>query len=400
MNDIEKSGMGDTAAASDSQSPQSLPEVQVSVIVPIYNAYDYLGVALDSILCQTLKDIEVICIDDGSTDRSLDIIKKYHEADSRVRVVTENNAGVSTARNKGIVRARGEYIIFLDADDFYEPTLLEKLYNLAKKENLDIALSKFDIYNSKTERFSASVDEKHVDIYAHGAVVSKNEFPDYIFESATGYVWNKLFRTSFLREKDLEFDPELHVFEDVHFVCSAMALAERVGRIDPILMHHRVYADQSRARFFRKHYDQVPVVYSKVKQLLMQKGMYVPLKKSFLNLSASRCYKIYNLLWADGKETLWNLLHDSFVTEFGWLSHEKGDFESAEVCEFVANVSLYTHAEYLEREEKGKNINVDELEEGEITKKVNQKQKISRRRAAWNKIMSFINIFRGLKKKK
>jgi glycosyltransferase involved in cell wall biosynthesis len=136
MNDIEKSGMGDTAAASDSQSPQSLPEVQVSVIVPIYNAYDYLGVALDSILSQTLKDIEVICIDDGSTDRSLDIIKKYHEADSRVSVVTENNAGVSTARNKGIVRARGEYIIFLDADDFYEPTLLEKLYNLAKKEIL------------------------------------------------------------------------------------------------------------------------------------------------------------------------------------------------------------------------------------------------------------------------
>ena len=79
-------------------------KILVSVIVPIYNAYDYLQVALDSILSQTLKDIEVICIDDGSTDRSLDIMKKYRELDSRIRVVTENNAGVSTARNKGIAR--------------------------------------------------------------------------------------------------------------------------------------------------------------------------------------------------------------------------------------------------------------------------------------------------------
>ena len=108
------------------------PRILVSVVVPIYNAYDYLQVALESILAQTLTDIEVICIDDGSTDRSLDIIKKFRETDNRIRVVTENNAGVSTARNKGIARVRGEYTIFLDADDFYEPTLLEKLYKLLK----------------------------------------------------------------------------------------------------------------------------------------------------------------------------------------------------------------------------------------------------------------------------
>ena len=86
--------------------------------MPIYNAYDYLRPSLDTVLDQTLREIEVICIDDGSTDRSLDIIKEYQERDDRVRIVTENNAGVSTARNKGIIRARGEYLIFLDADDF------------------------------------------------------------------------------------------------------------------------------------------------------------------------------------------------------------------------------------------------------------------------------------------
>ena len=93
-------------------------DIKVSVIIPIYNAYDYLKPALDTIIDQTLREIEIICIDDGSTDRSLDIIKEYQKTDERIRIVTENNAGVSTARNKGIIRARGKYIIFLDADDF------------------------------------------------------------------------------------------------------------------------------------------------------------------------------------------------------------------------------------------------------------------------------------------
>ena len=132
----------------------------------------------------------------------------------------------------------------------------------------------------------------------------------------------------------------------------------------------------------------------------MKRGMYIPLKKGFLNLSAGRCYKIYNLLWDDGKEILWNMLHDEYVAEFEWLSHDKSAFESFEVCEFVANVSLYTHAEYLSRLENGENIAVEKLEKDEISRKVTQKQKISRRRAIWNKIMHFINIFKGLKKKK
>ena len=121
----------------------------------------------------------------------------------------------------------------------------------------------------------------------------------------------------------------------------------------------------------------------------MQRGMYVPLKKNFLNLSAGRCYKIYNLLWDDGKEQLWNMLHDEYVNEFGWLKHDKTDFEEADVCEFVANVALYTYEEFLHREDKGESIDVGALEEGEITKKVTQKQKISKRRAIWNRIVSF-----------
>lgn len=367
---------------------------KISVVMPIYNAGEYLVRAIEDLLCQSFADFELICVDDGSTDSSAKIVKKYQAKDSRISLISQSNLGPSVARNKGLESASGEYVIFLDADDFYHKDLLSKLYEVAEKELLDIAVCRFDIYNDSKDSYSVPSDEPHGSIYDKGCVTSKNSHPDVILSSTTGYVWNKLFRASFIKEKELSFDPELYVFEDVYFVCSAMSLAESVGRVEDILLHHRVYSDQSRARHFRKYYGQVPVVYSKIKQFLMQRGMYIPLKRSFLNLSASRCFKIYNLLWSEGKARLWNLLHDEYAAEFDWINHEKDAFEDLEVYEFVANVALYTYEEILHREDQGKNLDIEQCDKESINKKVTQKQKISRRRAAWNKIMSFINIFK------
>ena len=121
-------------------------DIKVTVVMPIYNAYDYLRPAIDSVLDQTLREIELICVDDGSTDPTLGLLKEYQKNDARVRIVTENNAGPSVARNKGIVRARGEYVIFLDADDFFEPELLERLVRSADENSLDIAVCGYDVY--------------------------------------------------------------------------------------------------------------------------------------------------------------------------------------------------------------------------------------------------------------
>lgn len=360
--------------------------IKVSVIMPIYNAYDYLRPAIDSVLDQTLREIELICIDDGSTDHSLEIIKEYQQGDVRVRIVTENNAGPSTARNKGIIRARGEYIIFLDADDFYEPTLLESLYNRATRDSLDVTVVKFDIYNNKQAKFTPGIYEEHDSIFSHGAVVSKNEFPDYILQSATGYAWNKLFSTAFIREKELAFAPELYVFEDVHFVATALSLAERVGRVDEVLIHHRVYSDQSRAKLFRKYYHQVPVVYLKIKEHLMHHGMYIPLSRSYLNLSAGRCYKIYNLLWSDAKENFWNILHNGYADSLNWYKYEPEDFENSEVYDFVANVGLYTHEQYVKRLNKGKKLEATSLDSTHLQKKIKSAKASERIKAKLAKI--------------
>lgn len=344
--------------------------IKVSVIVPIYNAYDYLKEALDSILSQTLTDIEVICIDDGSTDRSLDIIKEAQQRDERVRIVTENNAGPSTARNKGILRVKGEYMIFLDADDFYEPRLLETMYERAVADRLDITVARFDIYNNKREKFTAATEEPHAHIFDHGSVASKNEYPDYIFESTTGYVWNKLFLTSFIIEKELTFAPELYVFEDVYFVCTALSLAERVGRVEDVMIHHRVYSDQHRAKLFKKYYNQVPVVYMRLKEFLMHHGMYIPLMRAFHNLSAGRCYRIYNLLWSDAKSSFWDLLHSGYADSFGWFKQSAEDFENEEIAEFVASVGLYTHKQYLKRIDNGIHVKVNRISQNVLVKRI------------------------------
>ena len=113
-------------------------EPKVSVIIPVYNVEKYLGPCLDSILGQTLNNIEVICVDDGSTDRSLEILREYEKRDARVKVLTQPNTNAGAARNKGIQQARGEYLSFLDSDDHFDPTMLEKCAARMDQDRSDV----------------------------------------------------------------------------------------------------------------------------------------------------------------------------------------------------------------------------------------------------------------------
>lgn len=327
-------------------------EIKVSVIMPIYNACRYLRPALDSILAQTLKEIEIICVDDGSTDTSLDMVKIYKESDPRIRILTETNAGPALARNNGLKRARGEYVIFLDADDFFEVTLLERLYDLAKERDLDIAISKYDIYYSKKGVFKPSSENDQAKIYEQSLVTSKNEHPDEILQSASGAAWNKLFRRSFLEEKNITFLTDVMMFEDVYFTVCALAFAERVAKIHEVLVHHRLYSAQSRATTFKKYYSQVPKVYLEIKEFLMKGGMYHPLAKGYLNLSASRCYQIFNLIGGDEKVGFWTMLHDEYASLLGWSEHTEDDFVCGNVAKFCTNVCSYSYAQNKRREKR------------------------------------------------
>ena len=124
---------------------------------------------------------------------------------------------------------------------------------------------------------------------------------------------------------------------------------------------HLLLKNQAKKKLFRKYYRQVPEIYTRIRAFLVSHGMYKPLSQSFLNLSASRYYKIYNLLWRDAKEEFYDLYHSEYAEKLAWDTADASDFESKEVLDFIANTIMYTHKQYKKRDDKGRNVRIDRV---------------------------------------
>ena len=131
-----------------------MEDILVSVIVPVYNVENYLRQCLNSITGQTLKNIEIICVDDSSTDGSKRILEEYAKKDERVKIITQPNKGAGAARNNGLSVAKGKYLSFLDSDDFFEPDMLEHAYNKAEEDCADFVVFKSDQYYTDENRYA------------------------------------------------------------------------------------------------------------------------------------------------------------------------------------------------------------------------------------------------------
>lgn len=212
--------------------------VKVSVVIPVYNGEAYLHQCLDSVCAQTLEEIEIICVDDGSTDASWQILKEYEEKDSRFRLIQQENQHVAAARNNGMEQAQGEYVIFWDCDDFFEPRALEHLYLRAEETEADICVCKNDLYYSKDgKRYpdGASLNFKRI---PEGETFNRFTNSEHILSFINAVVWNKLFRRSFLVENNLTF-PSFRMGEDQPFVYVALCLASKIAIVKKVLIHYR-----------------------------------------------------------------------------------------------------------------------------------------------------------------
>ncbi len=213
---------------------------KLSVIIPVYNVENYLKECLDSVCAQSLSDIEIICVDDGSTDKSPDILMEYAKKDSRIKVITKENGGQASARNLGIKSSNGEYVAFVDADDFIEPEMFEKLYTKAKDDNLDLAMCKIATYNNQTCEIKDNVwyymlgvfRDFDKEIFSHK---DTREFTCHI--AVTPY--NKIYKSSLLKDNDILF-PEGLIFEDEKFFYDVYLRAKRVSIVDEFLYYYRV----------------------------------------------------------------------------------------------------------------------------------------------------------------
>ena len=211
---------------------------QVSVVIPVYNIAPHLHQCLDSVLSQTLHDIEVICVDDGSTDESPEILKAYAQKDERVQVISQENAGPGVARNTGMKGATGEYLIFLDSDDWFELDFLEKMVRKAKETNADVVICRSVEFDNNTGEELPS-DWMLKTEFLPGDEFSPEDAAAHIFQFTYGWPWDKLYRMDFVRKKGLSYPP-LRNSEDLVFVFQSIALAERIAVLRDVFIHHRV----------------------------------------------------------------------------------------------------------------------------------------------------------------
>ena len=222
--------------------------VSVSFVVPVYNVERYLRASLDSALSQTLTDIEVVCVNDGSTDGSADILDEYAARDPRIKVVAQANAGLSAARNAGLRVASGRYLLFLDSDDLLSPDAAAKLVSKADAEALDVLFYDADCFADAPS--AAAQTKSYTNYYRRsqaysepcvGAVLIANMMAhsDYLCSACF-----ELWRIDFLRENNLEFTEGI-LHEDTEFTFKAALRATRAAHIHETLFHRRVRASGS-----------------------------------------------------------------------------------------------------------------------------------------------------------
>lgn len=219
---------------------------KVSIIVPVYNAEAYLPNCIESLLAQTYSNFEIILINDGSTDNSLSISESYADKDSRVKVRSIKNSGVSIARNLGIDIATGEYITFVDSDDWVEPYMLECAVSNINKTGADIAIwSYFKNYFNREVKLSLlpggdQVFEENKDILYLKTIYGRYS-EDIVKEGVSvGTTWCKLYRTDFIKENELKFNPTLTRAQDTIFSIYAFSYAKKISFFDKNLYHYRI----------------------------------------------------------------------------------------------------------------------------------------------------------------
>jgi len=219
---------------------------EISVIVPVYNVEKYLGECLDSIINQTFHDIEIICVNDGSTDNSRKILEEYQKKDERIKIVDKKNGGLSSARNAGLKVAAGKYISFIDSDDWADVTMLDKLYKNITSLNTDIAICAVHLYdetNKTVDDNNTYFNLPNFDSSFDNRAFNYKDTKDFIMEVCV-MAWNKLYRKSFLDECSAHF-PDGLIFEDGPFFFSIFFKTDRISIVRDLLYFYRINREGS-----------------------------------------------------------------------------------------------------------------------------------------------------------
>lgn len=254
-------------------------DIKVSVIIPVYNTEKYLRECLDSVIGQTLKEIEIICIDDGSTDHSRAILEEYRDRDSRIKLLFQEHSNAGAARNKGLEIARGKYLSILDSDDLFDPIMLEEAYEIGSNNQADIVMFRHNRFDDQSKK---RFDLPHMmakKLFPAMSAFAVEDIPGNFYYSIYGWTWDKLFLRSFIEKEQIKFQ-SIPVHNDMYFTYSALAMARRIAYDENALMCQRVNRSGAISRS-KENWDCIIEALSATKFFLETHHKYDTLKKEF-----------------------------------------------------------------------------------------------------------------------
>ena len=313
---------------------------KISVIIPIYNCEKYIKECLSSLIEQTFKNFEIICINDGSTDNTLKILKEFKKLDNRIFIFNQNNTGPGIARNVGMNKSKGEYLIFLDSDDIFKKTMLEELYIKIKENDSDVVVcnsQNFEIKKKRKKFYEKNylTNDEIIKQKTFSSLDIKKDF----FNLFIWWPWDKIFKKKYIKNLGIEYQ-NLKSSEDLFFVASTVIAAKKISYLDKILINHRIGIKNSVSNSRQKSWDNFYYALKGLKKFIKEKGLYKRFKQDFINYVAS--FSIWQLENINGKSFcyLYKKLNSEWLNEFGVNKYEKNYFYDLKIYYKVFNILL------------------------------------------------------------
>lgn len=262
--------------------PEKETAPKISIIIPVYNVEKYVGKCLSSLVDQTFTDFEIIAVNDGSRDDSLDILRRFEERYDFVKVIDQKNGGIANARNNGLAAARGEYVCFVDSDDYVGPTYLEELYNACVDTGSDISCCYY-YFHFVENNFLFEYPFRCRGIFKPEEAMKKL-LRDVQIQSL---VWNKMYKRSLFTDYDIKF-PTM-CFEDMAIANKVFANANQIVVLDRPLYYYNQHPSSTLATMNADKINDFIRAIAMVRISLEKNGLYEKYKKSYLALTRKTC---------------------------------------------------------------------------------------------------------------
>ena len=299
---------------------------KISIIIPIYNSEKYIKECLKSLIDQTFKDFEIICVNDGSTDKTLDILKKFEKIDKRITIISQKNLGAGIARNIGMNNSKGDYLIFLDSDDIFKKTMLEQMYKKIKKNDAEIVICNsinFETIKKKKIFFKKNylISDKKIKNRIFSSFDIKKDF----FNLFIWWPWDKIIKKKYIENLGIKYQ-NLKSTNDLFFVASAVISAKKILFLDKNLIFHRINIKTSISNTRENSWNNFYYALLKLRNFIKKKGFFNRFKQDFINFVAS--FSLWHLETIKGKPfcLLFEKLKNEWWKEFEVLNKNEKYF--------------------------------------------------------------------------